>query len=99
MLRSLLIPLLLLIAQQGVLLHGLSHVGTELTQEQGGKKHSTTPCELCQAFSQIESAETAAVQALLLLPGLSFALQSSPRISSRTANRLGPNNRGPPLFL
>lgn len=97
-LRTLLIPLLLLFAQQGALLHGLSHVGTEQTQP-GGKKHSTEACQLCQAFSQIESAEKAAAQSLPLLPGLSFALQPSALPASHAATRQGPNNRGPPLFL
>lgn len=99
LLRTLLIPLMLLFAQQGALLHGLSHIGTEQTQPQGGKKHTTAPCQLCQAFSQIESAENAGAEPLPLLPGLSFALRPSPLPASHAAARLGPNNRGPPLFL
>ena len=55
--RSFLIPLLLLMAQQGAVLHGLSHFFAPDTRDQpAGQQLHGGPCELCLAFAHLDVA-------------------------------------------
>jgi len=98
--RSLVLPLLLLIAQHGLLLHELSHVAPAPTQD-GSDKHNAggQPCELCLAFAQVASASAPAVAAAGLLAGLSFASVTPMRVAVADAALPAQRNRGPPAAL
>ena len=100
--RSLLLPLLLLIAQQGAVLHGLSHYGTLHASGQRGEperqQSHSGPCELCLAFAHLDAAakpEPAAV----VLPALGFEVVAISRVSGRTPPAPPEQSRGPPTFL
>ena len=98
--RSLLFPLLLLFAQQGALMHELSHYGTPETQ--GHSKNQSSrgeACELCLAFAQVESAAKPDLAVLVLLADLSFELAPAATVSAVTAELPSQRNRGPPPLL
>ena len=99
--RSLLLPLLLLVAQHGALLHELSHyAGTAETPEESDKQKSGThPCELCLAFAQVESTATTDVAVPALLSGLSYATALPAMVAVRAAELPSQRNRGPPVAL
>jgi hypothetical protein len=60
---SLLLPLLLVVAQQGALLHELSHYRSSETPGESKKQSPRGDvCELCLAFAQIGSAALASNQ-------------------------------------
>jgi hypothetical protein len=98
--RNLLLPLLLLIAQHGALLHELSHYAPADTQDESGKQQSAgQPCELCLGFAQVESTATADVAVPTLLAGLSFASASPTPSPVVVAELPAQRNRGPPATL
>jgi hypothetical protein len=95
LLLSLLLPLLLLMAQQGALLHEFSHdIAGHSQDEDAGP-----PCEDCAAFAHIHSASPAGLATPLLLTGLSFA-SSLPALPATTVAAVpSERNRGPPASL
>ena len=99
LLRSLLLPLLLLVAQQGVALHELSHYTAAETQD--GKKQSPREdvCELCLAFAQVGSAATQQSVAAPLLTDLSYQLTPVLPVVAGAIHLPAERSRGPPLFL
>lgn len=96
-LRSLVLPMLLLMAQQGALLHELSHYRAAEAQDDGDTRHTGGPCALCLAFADIESAATPAVVPLLLLAQLSFLLVPAAIVTARAATPPARRSRGPPV--
>lgn len=97
--RALVLPLLLLFAQQGALLHELSHYtvgepGTTDKQSQRGEA-----CDLCLAFAQVDAAAVPHDAVPPLLADLSFERATAPRVAARAADLPSLRNRGPPLFL
>jgi hypothetical protein len=98
--RSLLLPLLLLFAQHGELLHELSHYAKPEAQQDGGKQHPQAGhCHLCLAFAQVDSTAAPDAVAVHLLGDLSFLQATAALASDRTAERPARRNRGPPTFL
>jgi len=95
LLLSLLLPLLLLMAQQGALLHEFSHdIAAHSQDEDAGP-----PCEDCFAFAHIHAASPAGLATPLLLAGLSFA-SSLPTLPATIGAALpSQRNRGPPAPL
>jgi len=98
--RSLVLPLLLLFAQQGALLHELSHYAGSDPQ---GAAHKQSPrgeaCELCLAFAQVDAAVAPHDAVAPLLGDLSFERATAPRLVARAADLPSLRNRGPPRFL
>ena len=98
---ALLLPLMLVLAQQGALLHELSHAyysagvtaGTELRQ--GRLLADSNPCALCLAFAQVATPAAASLTALPASPALP-QLGPEPRYSITAAPRPTPRSRGPP---
>ena len=102
LLRSLLLPLLLLLAQQGALLHELSHYAKPQTQEEGGDKKQPShaeACSLCLAFAQVESAAPTHVSMAPLLAQLSFELTPVDPVYVATTPLPAERSRGPPPIL
>lgn len=99
LLRSLMLPLLLLVAQQGAVLHELSHYTAAETHD--GKKQSPRGdvCDLCLAFAQVGSA--AAPQSVIapLVTDLSHQLTPVLPVVAGAIHLPAERSRGPPLFL
>lgn len=95
--RNLLLPLLLLMAQQGALLHELSHCARPEAHGQRDPQHPDADhCDLCLAFAQIASAAPAAVAVPALRADLSFHRAVPIPASDGSKERPSPRNRGPP---
>ena len=102
LIRSLLLPLLLLLAQQGALLHELSHYATPQTQEEGGDKKQPShaeACSLCLAFAQVEFAAPTHVPMAPLLAQLSFELTPADPVYVGTTPLPAERSRGPPPII
>ena len=98
--RSLLVPLLLVIAQQGAMLHELSHYArTEAAGDSKKQSHRGDTCELCLAFAQIGSAAPALAAVAPLLPDLIHELAPVKPVHLETAELPAERSRGPPLDL
>jgi hypothetical protein len=99
-LLSPLFPLLLLLAQQGALLHELSHYAAGESRPQNGEQHSHDAyCERCLAFAQVGAG--APPQAPVADPPgqLAFrpALPVQPQVGATPLATA--RNRGPPAAL
>ncbi|MBI3367135.1 MAG: hypothetical protein HY021_01385 [Burkholderiales bacterium] len=89
---------MLLLAQQGALLHELSHYSAP--QSQGQKQSSLgEACELCLAFAQVDSAAAPDVSIRPLLAGLSFHAAPAPAAYVGGIWLPAERNRGPPPVL
>lgn len=98
--RGLLLTLLLLVAQQGALLHELSHYLAPETQGESDKQgFAHHACATCLAFAQVHSAATADVALPTLLTNLSFAPSVTTSPAALAAELPSQRNRGPPAFL
>jgi len=98
--RSLLVPLLLVIAQQGAMLHELSHYApTEAVGDSKKQSPRGDVCELCLAFAQIGSAAPAPSVVAPLLPDLIHELAPVKPVRLEAAELPAERSRGPPLYL
>jgi hypothetical protein len=98
--RSMLLPLLLLVAQHGALLHELSHYASGAAQEDGEEKQPKAKhCDLCVAFARVSSIATTDVALPTLRVGLSFRQVPAASIAVAETERPSQRNRGPPTFL
>ena len=100
--RSLLLPLLLLFAQQGAVLHGLSHFTATPSSDSRGEPERqqphSGPCELCLVFAHLDAA--AKPQALATLPPVpGFEAVVVSRVPTRSLPAPTEQSRGPPTFL
>lgn len=96
---SLLLPLLLLLAQQGALLHDLTHIAGNAQQEDGPRSSKEKPCDLCVSFAQTASIATHDVATPGLLAGLSFLQVPAHAIADGSTEPPAPRSRGPPHYL
>ena len=90
----------MLFAQQGALLHELSHYAT--TETQGHSKEQSSrgeACELCLAFAQVDSGVKPDLAVPALLADLAFELAPAATASIHGAELPAQRNRGPPPFL
>jgi hypothetical protein len=98
----LLLPLLLVLSQQGAWLHALSHVAyaassQQVTIEQAQASFENGVCPSCQSFGQLGSALCSSLTALPA-PVTQTCPQTAPRYSQPAAQLPAPRNRGPPLL-
>jgi hypothetical protein len=98
----LLLPLLLVIAQQGAWLHALSHAAyaanpQRVTLEQAQSSFENGVCPSCQSFGQLGSALCSS-PAALPAPATPLCPPTAPRYSQPAAQLPAPRNRGPPLL-
>lgn len=97
---SLLLPLFLLLSQQGALLHELSHYSEPGSSTQRQKQHPNgDPCDDCLSFAQIAGAVKPDALAPRLLPGLGHHLAATAQVQATQATAPVPRSRGPPTFL
>ena len=97
----LLLPLLMLLAQQGAWLHQLGHAAysagahAQVLAQQPSEADEGGPCPTCQSFGQISfSASANAPQLAFLAPG--YLPGTEPRIAVIAATQPTPRSRGPP---
>jgi hypothetical protein len=97
---ALALPLLVLFAQQGALLHELSHVyysgqilGSQLHQDE--QLPDNTLCPTCQAFAQIAHPAVGHA-AVLALPPATYLPTPEPSFRNANADAPNPRSRGPP---
>lgn len=98
--RSFLLPLLLLLVQQGALLHELTHYTASSTQDEGKKQHSRgEPCALCAAYAQV--AAGAAPSTVVAASSSDLAFQAAPPPPALVGSTRPPSqrSRGPPANL
>jgi hypothetical protein len=94
---SLLLPFLLLFAQQGALRHELSHLPKPslvcVKEAPAVQDH----CALCLAFGHLSGAAKTEVARFTLAQHLVFALAPEPRAPDASLATAAPRSRGPPL--
>ncbi len=92
---TLLLPFLMLFAQQGGLQHSYSHDRVQASSSQKAPVDADH-CLQCLGYAQIASLAKADFLTPALLAGLSFRLASSPRLASAENSLVPPRSRGPP---
>jgi hypothetical protein len=95
---SWLLPLLMLVAQQGAYWHELEHLRPPAEQTQDKKQAAEKLCTACLAFAHLADLTTAPTFEPGLL-SLGFAAAPSPLASPSPADAPVARSRGPPLFL
>jgi len=95
---SLALSLLLLLAQQGAMLHELSHLARAGSTAAGLQADSSfdKACELCLAFSQLGHTAGATGHAVHFEPS-AHAVRAIPRSAATPADVPTARSRGPPL--
>jgi hypothetical protein len=101
LLRGLLLALVLLLAQQGALLHQLSHYAAAATQSDGddGRHAQGGSCIGCLAFAEHGSAAAPEPASQVLLDRLAFRLNTALSAPLHALEAPSQHNRGPPTFL
>lgn len=95
---ALLLPLLLVLAQHGALLHELSHQIAGDATEQNHPQHGQGPCQLCQAFAQVGDLAAATPVVAPAAPALRFHHAEAADVPTRSAATPAQRNRGPPVL-
>ena len=97
---ALLLPLLLVIAQQGAALHALSHIHPVSSTQAWTQTESAAEktCELCLEFSQLGNPVSASLY-ILALGSVPIESLSDPKYSIIAAGIPTPRSRGPPALL
>lgn len=97
----LILSLLLLVAQQGAVLHELSHFAQPGSQqEREHDQHAVGDlCTVCLAFSQVGTAAPPQVQRPVLLAGLAYQAVPALHIPVRPLDLPATRSRGPPPAL
>jgi hypothetical protein len=98
LLRSLLLPLLLAFAQQGALLHELSHWPGAEAQQRDVQAPGSEACGVCLAFAGIDSGAAPASAPAPLLADLSDAPAPLVLAAQIAAELPAERGRGPPLL-
>ena len=97
-----LLPLLLLLAQQGVMTHELSHIGEALGHSQPHDGHKQLPgglsCEKCLSFANLSGGPTSEAPPPLVNL-LSYDHATPVAAADLAADTLSPRSRGPPAVL
>src|SRR5512134_2437765 len=99
--RALLLALVLLFAQQGALLHQLSHDAAAATQfDFDDDRHAHNgPCIVCVAFAGIGAHAAPPATQPVLLEQLAFRHSTAPTASHHSLDAPSQRNRGPPALL
>lgn len=97
--RAAALSLLLLLAQQGALVHEWAHHGLVAARHQGDDHRAAAGerCELCVAFAQIAGAVAIDDVVPVLLAGATFALPGAAPVVAVAAAPPATRSRGPPI--
>ena len=97
---ALLLPLLLLFAQQGELLHEYSHYRQPPSSSSQQKAPAQSDaCSQCLAYAHLSGVAKPEIAAPLLLAGLAFHFALGAEPASVDVRVAPPRSRGPPSFL
>jgi hypothetical protein len=98
---GLLLSMLLLLTQQGAVLHELGHLSAAQTQTDPDQDHpgAAVLCATCLALSHIGSGAHELAAPLPLLAHLTFAAPGHAALRGNTPAGLTPRSRGPPTRL
>ena len=97
---SFVLPLLLLLAQQGALRHEIGHLQRQASSEAAGHKRPPGDklCETCLAYAAMAALAHPAVLPLLLA-AVQDAVPTADSVPTLAAAVPAPRSRGPPLSL
>ena len=96
---SLLLPLLMLLSQQGAVWHEIGHLsGAPFPLEPQKQQPVDKLCESCLAFAHLAAAATPALPSLQLAD-FSFAVTAADALIFIAADAPSQRSRGPPAFL
>jgi hypothetical protein len=99
-----LLPILLLLAQQGAILHELGHFASDTqrvqsrNQQPGPLPAPGAPCEKCVVFAHLSGAVAPHVP-VFNAPLLVYALVERAIVAQRSTDTPAARSRGPPSFL
>ena len=101
---SYLLPILLLLAQQGAVLHELGHFVADVEHAQSRGKQPDprqlpgAPCEKCIVFAHLSGAVAPSIP-VIVIPQLAFALFGRVAEAQRSNDSPSARSRGPPSTL
>ena len=96
---SLVLPLLMLLSQQGAVWHEIGHLGMTAQPVEKSKQQPVDKlCESCLAFAHLAAAAKPAVPALAL-PNFGFASAAAAAVPFLAADAPTRRSRGPPTVL
>lgn len=93
-----LLPLWLVLAQQGALLHELGHQIAGDAVEHHHPQHGQAPCPLCQVFAQVSDLVGAVPAPTVPAPALRFHHAPAAEVATRSAAVPAQRSRGPPVM-
>jgi hypothetical protein len=101
LLSGLFLAMLLLLTQQGAVVHELSHWPAQASQGEPEHEHpgAALLCAACLAFSHLAASALAGAVSAALLAGLAFAAPALTPATSASPLALPPRSRGPPFLL
>ena len=97
LIQPVLFALVLLLAQQGGVMHSVRHVLAEQSQQQDKKTSHSNECEQCTSYSQLGSALNSSLHSFDLLASLTQELAQH-HVAVHTQHTLTATARGPPAF-
>jgi hypothetical protein len=96
---SLVLPLLMLLSQQGAVWHEIGHLADVPSPVEQGKQQPVDKlCESCLAFAHLAVAAKPEVPALMM-PGFSHTRPAANAVRFIAADTPAQRSRGPPNFL
>ena len=100
LLRSLMLPLLLLLAQQGAVLHELGHcAAAHAHQDKKQQPARDEVCDLCLVFSHVDATAASISAVVPLLAHLCHELAPVLPVAAGGLELPAQRSRGPPRFL
>jgi len=95
---ALVLPLLMLLAQHGAVVHEIGHLGDAPSPFEQKHRPADKACETCLAFEHLGAAVTPEF-AQIRLPAFGHALPSADPVPFLAADAPSQRSRGPPAFL
>ena len=93
---ALVLPFLLLFAQQGELLHEYGHYSRPISSSQKKAPAGPDHCPLCLAYAHLSGAAKTEVAAPVLLSHLAFHYAVAFEVAGADTEAASPRSRGPP---
>jgi hypothetical protein len=95
---SFVLPLFMLLSQQGAAWHEIGHLRSPAPLEQGKQQPADKLCESCLAFAHLSAAAKPDIPTLAL-PPFAHALPPADAVAFVAADAPTQRSRGPPSFL
>jgi hypothetical protein len=95
---ALVLPLFMLLSQQGAVLHEIGHLSETPSPLEQKRQPADKLCETCLAFAHLSAAAKPEVPQIAL-PAFQHALPSADPVPYVAADAPSQRSRGPPTFL